>query len=760
MPLLRKAGRIIRSAVRLSLTKMLAGEMFSRTRCHVKRAIALHKLLWVDDRVGALEHQSTKLREQIDLLKSNKSSAEVELPPLRLDANFSAHVTIVIPVFNHLDLTYRCLNAILQNTQYPHYEIVLVDDGSIDGTTEYLKKLRTEKIKTLFHDKNLGIVDGCNSGAGIASGDYLLFLNSDTEVQPGWLTSLVRFAERTPDCGAVGSKLIFPNGKLQEAGSIIFSDGGGESYGRDMDPNDPKFNFAREVDYCSGAALLVRRDLWKQIGGFDRRFAPAYYEDPDLCFEIRSRGYKVYYQPKSVVIHHEGQTAGTDLQSGYKRFQVANQPKFVEKWATELQDQYACRPDNIARAANRRARKSVLVVAASVVGAPDQFPSSRSFHILELLVQMNFHVTLVAIFSTSVERCRSNLEEMGIEVHVGDAAALKALGQGRSGAPTVNYRRLFTEREFDYAIIAFWPIAGHYLPLLRAISPRTQILLDTVDGDLVSEMPGAELGGRIELRRRVLEHERRGVGIYGQADRLWVEFKDHKEAAAEVIRNIPIDIIPTVVREWIQAPKTFRNTSDLLFWGNFLRAPDIDGIRYFCKEVFPLVLDSLEDVKLYIVGPYATGTVKTLASERIFVMGNVADVSPYLLHARISVAPALSASVNRAIGEALAWGLPVVTTAIGAKGVALADGEDVLIAETAKQFAARVVTLYDDEDLWNRLSTNGRKRVEEWSPEKIKRRLEVVFREAEVSRGALSRARLRGRSAWGIASVLKRVLAG
>jgi len=497
---------------------------------------------------------------------------------------------------------------------------------------------------------------------------------------------------------------------------------------------------------------MVRHDLWKQIGGFDRRFAPAYYEDVDLCFEIRNRGYKVYYQPASVVIHHEGQTAGTDLQSGHKQFQVANRLKFIEKWTIALQDHYVRRPGSVVRAANRRARKSVLVMGDSVGGAPDRFIASRLFHILELLVQINFHVTFVAVSSTLTGQDQSNLGERGIEVHVEDDAALNASGHKRPGASRVDYRRLFAEREFDYAIIGSWPGAEDRLSMLRAISPQTEILVDAVDVDFAR--------GRVESRQNALARRQRGVGIYKQADRLWVQSKADKAALAEVVKHIPIDIIP-IVHKRVHTLKTFQNTSDLLFMGDFLHAPDVDAIQYFCRDVFPLVVKDLVDVKLYIVGPHPTGAVKALASDRIFVMGDAADLSPYLLRARISVAPSLGAEGQGTIGEALAWGLPVVTTSIGAKGMALTDWEDVLIADTPEQFAARVVTLYSDGDLWGRLSNHSRARAqEEWSPEQMRRRLEVVFREAEVSRGSLNRSRPRGRAARGIASVFKRVLAG
>lgn len=243
-------------------------------------------------------------------------------------------VSIVIPVFNKALYTYNCLLSLQQCDTDIAQQIIVVDNASSDETTDMLAQI--QGIEIISNPDNRGFVEACRQGAARATGEFVLFLNNDTQVTENWLASMLAIADADAKVGIVGSKLIYPDGRLQEAGGIIFNDASGWNYGRLQDPSDPRFNQDRKVDYCSGASLLIRNSLWQQLDGFDLRYAPAYYEDTDLCFACRDAGFDVVYCHNSIVIHHEGITAGTDIQSGYKAYQAINHQKFKEKWAKAL----------------------------------------------------------------------------------------------------------------------------------------------------------------------------------------------------------------------------------------------------------------------------------------------------------------------------------------------------------------------------------------------------------------------------------------
>jgi GT2 family glycosyltransferase len=244
-----------------------------------------------------------------------------------------------------MDYKAQCLEAITATvTREAQVEIIVVDDASQDGTVALVRKRQhfESRLKLVSNEKNLGFIGACNRGAAAATGDILIFLNNDTLPRPGWLTALLQTFSDYPDAGAVGGKLIYPDGRLQEAGGVIFSDGSGANFGRgDQKPNRPLYNYVREVDYCSGALLATPRVLFQKLGGFDSHFAPAYYEDTDYCFRVRQSGLRVLYQPASSVIHLEGISSGTDLASGVKRYQVMNREKFLNRWRKSLSSQPA-----------------------------------------------------------------------------------------------------------------------------------------------------------------------------------------------------------------------------------------------------------------------------------------------------------------------------------------------------------------------------------------------------------------------------------
>ena len=260
---------------------------------------------------------------------------KLTLKPLILPEISSPRVSIVIPVFNKALYTYNCLLSLIACDTEISKEVIIINNASSDETANLLTQLKGA-FKIINNEENQGFVQACRQGGAVAKGEFILFLNNDTQVTPGWLSNMINLIDDDPKIGITGSKLIYPDGHLQEAGGIIFNDASGWNYGRLQDPTNPQFNQSREVDYCSGASLMIRQDLWHQLGGFDMRYAPAYYEDTDLCFAARDAGYKVFYCHNSEVIHHEGITAGTDISSGYKAYQAINKKKFQAKWWNTL----------------------------------------------------------------------------------------------------------------------------------------------------------------------------------------------------------------------------------------------------------------------------------------------------------------------------------------------------------------------------------------------------------------------------------------
>jgi len=251
--------------------------------------------------------------------------------------------SIVMPVFTNWRMTRGCLQAVW-STVPPEcdLEVIVIDDASTDDTPRELASLAAAepRLRVLRNESNLGFVQSCNRAAAGATRDILVFLNNDTVPLPGWLEPLLRTFDLFPRAGAVGGKLLFPDGRLQEAGGILFSDASACHFGRgEANAMAPLFHYVRQVDYVSGALLATPRPLFAALGGFDPDFAPGYYEDTDYCFRLREHGHDIYYQPESAVVHIEGATAGTDHAVGMKRFQEINRIRFRARHRAALAGQ-------------------------------------------------------------------------------------------------------------------------------------------------------------------------------------------------------------------------------------------------------------------------------------------------------------------------------------------------------------------------------------------------------------------------------------
>ncbi|HEX6834559.1 MAG TPA: glycosyltransferase, partial [Rudaea sp.] len=193
------------------------------------------------------------------------SAPGADFVPFEVPCAETPRVSIVIPVYNKIDYTVACLRSLAEHAGTVAFETIVVDDGSSDATPQRLAQITG--VRTLRNERNLGFIGTCNAGAAVARGEFVLFLNNDTVVTVGWLEALLRCFEEEPDAGLVGAKLVYPDGRLQEAGGIVFADGSGWNYGRFDDPADPRYGFRREADYVSGAAIMLRTTLFRELGG-------------------------------------------------------------------------------------------------------------------------------------------------------------------------------------------------------------------------------------------------------------------------------------------------------------------------------------------------------------------------------------------------------------------------------------------------------------------------------------------------------------
>ncbi len=669
----------------------------------------------IDDQIQALNSGAPSTR----LAKASPAEPPVPTRPIEFPVHEQPEISIIIPMFNQLHFTQACLASLQEHQGTERFEVIVVDDCSTDGTAKSIPRI--PGVVYLRNEKNFGFIASCNRGAEKAGGQYLVFLNNDTLVTDGWLSALFDTFAEEPRAGIVGSKLLYPDGRLQEAGGIVWRDASGWNYGKFDDPRKPEYDYLREVDYCSAAALMIPKALFANVGGFDSRYAPAYYEDTDLAFKVRRAGYKVLYQPLSEVIHYEGATGGTDLTSGAKKHQNINRSTFAETWAAELKT----KPSNGDSAFLRQAppgRKNILVIDHHLPMSDKDAGSVRMFHILNILHQLGHRVTFVPDNLANISPYGHELQKRGIEI-IYHPYFKKVRDYLISHGP-----------EFDAVVLSRCEFARKHITDTRLYAPRSRIIFDTVDLHFVRTDREARITNNSETREKARQHEELEYDLIDQADETWVVSSVEQKLLHEARPDKSIEIVPTIVE--VPGSKTpFALRRDWLFIGGFQHRPNIDAVLFFAKDIYPLVSEHLRDAKFYIIGDKPPSEVAALANERIVVAGLQRDVRPFFDSVKLSVAPLrFGAGVKGKINQSMAFGVPVIATSLAIEGMELQDREDILVADKPEDFARALVELYESENLWNRLSENGiRKTRALYSTDAARKRLEFLFSDDHVS---------------------------
>ncbi|WHE87112.1 glycosyltransferase [Lachnoanaerobaculum gingivalis] len=606
-------------------------------------------------------------------------------------------VSIIIPVYNQIHYTYACLVSILENTEGFDYEIIIADDVSTDATKEIDKFVSGLVIAR--NESNQGFLKNCNNAAKKARGEYIFFLNNDTTVQKDWLPSLIRLLESDKSIGMVGSKLIYPDGRLQEAGGIIWSDGSGWNYGRCDDPNKPEYNYVRDVDYISGAAIMLSRKLWEEIGGFDERYAPAYCEDSDLAFEVRKRGLRVVYQPLSVVTHFEGVSNGTDVNgTGLKRYQVENNKKLQEKWSEEFKNQY----DNVGvpnafRARERSRGKKVILFVDHYVPTFDKDAGSKTtFQYIKMFIERGYVVKFLPDNFAKSEPYTSILEQMGVEVLYGNEMRTNIFEWIENNQANI-----------DIAYLNRPHIATKYIDFIKE---KTNIKVIYYGHDLhfLRERREYELTGDVE---------RKNASAYWKSMELDLM---RKASISYYPSNVEVDYIHTFDKK-INAKaitayvfEKFGNIDynpdireGVLFVGGFSHPPNADALKYFLDNMWDEIYAQIK-APFYIVGSNATDEIKALHNEAkgIIFKGFVSEEELKELYekVRLVVVPLrYGAGVKGKVIEALYYNDPVITTSVGAEGIDNSYNQ-MLVADEPADFVEKCVNLYNDKEALKAMS--------------------------------------------------------
>ncbi|GAB0117160.1 class I SAM-dependent methyltransferase [Acidisoma sp. 7E03] len=666
---------------------------------------------------AALSPPSPKQRftadARADLSAFLASDARINFPVVE-----DPDVSVVIVLWNAAHFTLRCLRA-LQAAQGPSLEIILVDNRSTDQTAALLE--RVEGARILRSPENLGFLLGCNRGAAEARGRSILLLNSDAFPRPDALATALATLDGALDIGAVGARLLLPSGQLQEAGSIVWSDGTALGYAREAAPDASEAMFRRDVDYCSGAFLLTPRTLWETLGGLDEAFAPAYYEETDYCLRLQEAGYRVVYEPAAVVDHFE--FGSEDKKGDSTAAMQRNQSLFLSRHAEVLRRAHLPpAEENVlqARSAAAFPRPRLLMIdnAVPLGTAGAGYPRARE--LLGAAVRQGWAVTLFALHALGEVDWEAAYNELPREIEI-------------------------VSPETPQELIGFMRARHGFYDVVLVSRPENMVLIRGYLADHPDLFTGARViyDSEALAATRTIARARHDGKPYSEAEAEALITEElalargvdavlcvnEAEAQSFARCGAPVHVLSHAIAP-AAAPPPWESRIGFLFIGRLMErdAPNWVGLAWFIRDVWPRIRKLLPQATLTVVGRLHPDHA-ALEAPGVRLLGAVADLQPLYDAARVFVAPVhFAAGVPLKVIEAGAAGLPVVGTRLMGTQLQWQADVEIGVADTAEEFAAACVALHQQQVAWTAMRDAALARVgRDYGPEAFAARVRAIL---------------------------------
>lgn len=610
-------------------------------------------------------------------------------------------LSVILVLWNQAELTFSCLDTLAREFDVP-LEIIIVDNASSDHTESLLERLTGAQI--IRNEINIGFLRAVNQGVAAAHGEYILLLNNDAMLRPTSLAAAVETMQSEPNIGAVGGRIVLPDGRLQEAGSIIWQDGSCLGYARNEHAESSEAMFRRDVDYCSGAFLLFRRDTFQRLGGFDEAFAPAYYEETDFCLRLWENGLRVVFDPRIVIDHFE--FGSSEKSEDALALQARNREIFLSKHVETLRRHLPASPSEVLRArTHQQGQRRLLFIDDRVplesLGAG--FPRAR--RMVHDAVSSGYFVTLYPL--------QFPHEEWSTTYACLPPTVEVAMGLGMSGLEAFLTKRrnyydvLLVSRPHNMmAVVKLRRQRPNLFAGLRVIydaealfSLRTAMQARLFDDKAALAQAENELKGELALTNAADE-------VIAVSEHEAEQFRAHAGRKVHIIGHA-LHPKPT--------SQPFREREGLLFVGALddERSPNVDSLEWFVGEVLPCLQAQLGGpVDLNVVGRNKAPSVQRLRSGTVRLVGRVERLEAWYDRARVFIAPTrFAGGIPHKVHEAAAFGLPVVATSLLARQLGWQDGVEILVADSPEDFAHQVARLHTDPALWTAIRTAALERV-------------------------------------------------